>query len=432
VLVDEPLSATYDADGFEQDWATLEATANGAFPAVDDVASVDLNVEGARILITAQTNAAHNGIYVLIVEGDAGTPWKLRRCQQCRTSAQIPGSFVFTKLGTVYANTGWVATVDDVTTFEVGTDDIIWTQFSGAGTFLAGTGLTLDGNEFSVNSSLTHVTELGTITAGVWNASTIAVNHGGTGQTSYTNGQLLIGNTTGNTLTKATLTAGSNITITNGAGSISIAAADTNLGVTAGTTDGPIITSSTGTNATLPTASASASGVITTGNQTFAGTKTFSSNILPSTNGTINIGNNGARFDVVYANVFDGVATQAKYADLAEIYTSDIEYPFGTIVMFGGKKEITISEGFANTKIAGVISDKPAYLMNKDQDGLPVALKGRVYCYVTGKVEAGDLIVTSHIAGVGTSSEFIGGAVVGKAIEDKLTEDIELLEILVI
>jgi hypothetical protein len=53
-------------------------------------------------------------------------------------------------------------------------------------------------------------------------SNTIQVNQGGTGQTSYTNGQLLIGNTTGNTLTKATLTAGSGITITNGAGSITI------------------------------------------------------------------------------------------------------------------------------------------------------------------------------------------------------------------
>lgn len=53
---------------------------------------------------------------------------------------------------------------------------------------------------------------------------TLAVDHGGTGQTSYTNGQLLIGNTTGNTLTKATLIAGTNITITNGTGSITIAA----------------------------------------------------------------------------------------------------------------------------------------------------------------------------------------------------------------
>ena len=53
---------------------------------------------------------------------------------------------------------------------------------------------------------------------------TVAVVNGGTGQTSYIDGQLLIGNTTGNTLTKATLTAGSGVTITNGAGSITIAA----------------------------------------------------------------------------------------------------------------------------------------------------------------------------------------------------------------
>jgi hypothetical protein len=57
------------------------------------------------------------------------------------------------------------------------------------------------------------------------NLPTVPVDKGGTGQTTYTNGQLLIGNTTGNTLTKATLTAGTNITITNGAGAITIDAA---------------------------------------------------------------------------------------------------------------------------------------------------------------------------------------------------------------
>lgn len=72
------------------------------------------------------------------------------------------------------------------------------------------TGLTLTGGP---------ITTSGTITLG----GTLDVNNGGTGQTSYTNGQLLIGNTTGNTLTPATLTAGANITITNGTGSISIA-----------------------------------------------------------------------------------------------------------------------------------------------------------------------------------------------------------------
>ena len=69
------------------------------------------------------------------------------------------------------------------------------------------------------------LTSVGTLSSGTWSASTIAVSKGGTGQTSYTNGQLLIGNTTGNTLAKATLTAGSNITITNSAGGITIAAA---------------------------------------------------------------------------------------------------------------------------------------------------------------------------------------------------------------
>jgi hypothetical protein len=73
----------------------------------------------------------------------------------------------------------------------------------------------------------TNITTLGTVTSGTWSATTIAVDKGGTGQTSYTNGQLLIGNSTGDTLTKATLTQGSGIVITNGAGSITINHEDT-------------------------------------------------------------------------------------------------------------------------------------------------------------------------------------------------------------
>jgi hypothetical protein len=69
----------------------------------------------------------------------------------------------------------------------------------------------------------TSLVTVGTITSGTWNGSTIGVGYGGTGQTSYTDGQLLIGNSTGNTLTKATLTQGTGITITNGSGAITIA-----------------------------------------------------------------------------------------------------------------------------------------------------------------------------------------------------------------
>jgi hypothetical protein len=70
------------------------------------------------------------------------------------------------------------------------------------------------------------ITSSGTLVLG----GTLAVANGGTGQTSYTNGQLLIGNTTGNTLTPATLTAGTNVTISNGAGAITINATDAFVG----------------------------------------------------------------------------------------------------------------------------------------------------------------------------------------------------------
>jgi len=83
----------------------------------------------------------------------------------------------------------------------------------------------LTGSALGSGVTSSSLTSVGTLTTGTWSASTIAVNKGGTGQTSYTDGQLLIGNTSGNTLSKATLTAGSNITITNGNGAITIAAA---------------------------------------------------------------------------------------------------------------------------------------------------------------------------------------------------------------
>jgi hypothetical protein len=75
---------------------------------------------------------------------------------------------------------------------------------------------------------------VGTIGTGTWQGTTIGTAYGGTGQTSYADGELLIGNTATGSLAKATLTAGTNVTITNGNGAISIAATDTNTTYTAG------------------------------------------------------------------------------------------------------------------------------------------------------------------------------------------------------
>lgn len=86
------------------------------------------------------------------------------------------------------------------------------------------TGRTLTPSNLAAWTGSTNIVTLGTIATGTWEGTTIAVNQGGTGQTSYTNGQLLIGNTTGNTLAKATLTGTANqVTVTNGTGTITLA-----------------------------------------------------------------------------------------------------------------------------------------------------------------------------------------------------------------
>jgi hypothetical protein len=103
------------------------------------------------------------------------------------------------------------------------------------------TGATL--NSTVVTSSLTAV---GTVTTGTWSATTVAVDKGGTGQTTYTDGQLLIGNTTGNTLAKATLTAGTGVSVTNGHGTITVANTGVTSVATAGLATGGAITT-TGT-----------------------------------------------------------------------------------------------------------------------------------------------------------------------------------------
>mgnify|MGYP001567216759 CR=1 FL=1 len=80
----------------------------------------------------------------------------------------------------------------------------------------------LSSAELGVNILDSSLTSVGTLVLGTWNADAIGVVYGGTGQTTYTNGQLLIGNTTGNTLAKATLTAGAGVSVTNGGGSITV------------------------------------------------------------------------------------------------------------------------------------------------------------------------------------------------------------------
>ena len=136
------------------------------------------------------------------------------------------------------------------------------------------------------------------------------------------------------------------------------------------------------------------------------------------------------------AGVMTGTATAARYADLAERYATDKEYEVGSVVVFGGDKEITVSNIKMDTRVAGVISANPAYMMNSeagsDATHPYVALAGRVPCKVVGKIKKGDMLVSSGIAGVAIATDNPRmGSMIGKALEDYDSDHIGTIEIVV-
>jgi hypothetical protein len=142
--------------------------------------------------------------------------------------------------------------------------------------------------------------------------------------------------------------------------------------------------------------------------------------IIPNLSETFNLGIPSRKFNNVYANIFNGTATTARYADLAEKYTADKYYKEGTVVMFGGNQEVTLAEKATN-KVAGVISRKPAYLMNDDLEAdfvAVVALQGRVPVYVTGKIQKGDMLISAGNGRAMSSKHPEIGSVIGKSLED--------------
>ena len=152
-------------------------------------------------------------------------------------------------------------------------------------------------------------------------------------------------------------------------------------------------------------------------------------NITPTSNLTQNIGSVSSWWKTFY-----GVSTQAQYADLAERYCADANYEPGTVVVFGGEYEITISTKDHDSAVAGVISTDPAYLMNAAADGLPVALQGRAPCQVQGPIRKGELVVSSNVPGVAqrfVKERFEHGCIIGKSLENINDDTIKTIEVVV-
>jgi hypothetical protein len=163
--------------------------------------------------------------------------------------------------------------------------------------------------------------------------------------------------------------------------------------------------------------------------------------LVPSANVSggsgIDVGTNTLWFRTIYGKSFVGTSISANYADLAERFASDREYSPGTVVEIGGDAEITESSTDLSESVFGVISTNAAYLMNSgagpDSTHPPVAVQGRVPVRVIGTVRKGDRLVSAGggVARVGRRSEITAWNVIGRALEDKTTDTVELIEAVV-
>jgi hypothetical protein len=169
------LTATY-SNGTAGVGATLTNSGTLAAFAADGVS----NSVSDRVLVKNQSSAFQNGIYTVTTVGSASIAWVLTRATDMDTWAEVPGAYVFIETGSTNADTGWVCTSNAGGT--MGTTSITWSQFSGAGTYSASTGLTLTGTAFSItNTAVTasaygSATQVGTFTVNAQGQLTLAGN----------------------------------------------------------------------------------------------------------------------------------------------------------------------------------------------------------------------------------------------------------------
>ena len=169
------LTATY-ANGTAGVGATLTNSGSLVAFSSDGIS----NSVGDRVLVKNQTTASQNGIYTVTTVGSGAVAWVLTRSTDMDQWAEVPSSYVWVESGTLYGDTGWVCTSNAGGT--MGTTAITWVQFAGAGTYTAGTGLTLTGTQFSItNTAVTagsygSATQVGTFTVNAQGQLTLAGN----------------------------------------------------------------------------------------------------------------------------------------------------------------------------------------------------------------------------------------------------------------
>jgi len=221
------LTATY-ANGTSGVGATLTNSGTQAAFTVDSI----VGVVGDRVLVKDQTTALQNGIYTITTVGTASTNWVLTRSIDADQNPEVtPGAFTFVEDGTINGDNGFVCTATG--TITIGTSNIPWVQFSGAGQVIAGDGLTKSGNTINavgtanrisisadaIDIASTYVgqntiTTLGTIGTGTWQGTIVGPTYGGTGVNNGSNTLTLAGNVSHAGAFTQTFTATANTSVT--------------------------------------------------------------------------------------------------------------------------------------------------------------------------------------------------------------------------
>ena len=444
-------SAVTVSSGLDTSDLVITATTTGSMTFTSNrwrnigIPTGDVNITYNSVAGTLTTAIQSGKIVDAMVNASAAIAQSKLSMQAATTAASAPGSFTQSALGlaefnsTVFSSTyGWIDLANS-TSSSTGIN-LTKIAYINAGTVL--------GNANGVSGG--GAAGAATSPVGVSFNNVVTYGNGITNVPFSSSGLMTVSSTGNLTYNGTTLTGGGNtysvtpISSSHGNGTVPISDATGNVDVTALKINGySTITATGSTSINFYTPGAYQ---FMSANGTTSATVVSMPAILDITSGTIYTNriaagntNNVSSTATIQGqwSLVSGSTLIATYsADLAEYYEGDAEYEVGTVVVFGGDKEITITDQMNDTRLAGVVGEqgKAAYIMYSDCPGLKnlVALAGRVPCKVVGRVKKGDMLTTAATPGYAVKATTPTlGAIIGKALEDKDYGEAGIIEVAV-